>query len=194
MRCHFCDIELPVIRGRAPDLPTCADCMCGVYALVDPGTSLIEYVGASSNIKRRYKEHRKYRSDRDGFKYREKADFVRKHGPACMVLLERCAESELGRREFEQLDMMRMLGHPLRFSEYPKHEQIERTDLSGRQFGSWLVLRLHTDYPQSSKRRWLCECSCGTVRDVVEQNLIAGLSKKCKPGPIGSCPSRRRMR
>lgn len=46
-------------------------------------------------------------------------------------------------------------------------------DLKGQHFGEWEVLEYTGD------RRWLCRCSCGTVKEVKTPNLVNGLSKSC---------------
>lgn len=46
-------------------------------------------------------------------------------------------------------------------------------DLKGQYFGEWEVLEYTGD------RRWLCRCSCGTVKEVKTPNLVNGLSKSC---------------
>ena len=49
-----------------------------------------------------------------------------------------------------------------------------RKDISGKQFGSWLVL--HHVYDNM----WMCRClDCGTEREVNSKNLLSGLTKSC---------------
>lgn len=50
-------------------------------------------------------------------------------------------------------------------------------DLTGQQFGKWKVLR----YAGSKKCTvyFVCECACGTVKDVKGASLRTGLSKSC---------------
>ena len=60
----------------------------------------------------------------------------------------------------------------------------------GRQFGKLTVIAKggHREYGASRHRKllWLCECDCGTVKEVVSDNLRAGLIKSC------GCVHRRR--
>lgn len=50
-------------------------------------------------------------------------------------------------------------------------------DLTGRKFGLWTVLSFHKKEP-GKHSVWLCQCQCGTVRPVVQPNLV---------GEGGSC-------
>lgn len=52
-----------------------------------------------------------------------------------------------------------------------------RENLSNRQFGDWLVLRLHP--VKTARTRWVCRCQCGTERPVVAQTLKNGASTNC---------------
>ena len=54
----------------------------------------------------------------------------------------------------------------------------EVPDFIGRRFGDWEVIALSPN-KEDGKRRWVCKCSCGTIRDVVEYSLTKGLSKSC---------------
>jgi hypothetical protein len=67
-------------------------------------------------------------------------------------------------------------------------------DLTGRRFGSWLVLSLHPKRDRwrrgsesATRIRWLCRCErCGTERAVLSNSLRNGDSKscgKCRRGP-----------
>ncbi|MBR1453449.1 MAG: hypothetical protein IJ593_02225 [Lachnospiraceae bacterium] len=51
------------------------------------------------------------------------------------------------------------------------HNKIK--DLTGQRFGEWLVISRAPNY------KYTCKCSCGTVRDVFESNLLNGTSKSC---------------
>ena len=50
----------------------------------------------------------------------------------------------------------------------------EGENLAGRQFGNWTVLR-------KAKRRkyWVCQCTCGTVREVMAWSMQRGASRSC---------------
>lgn len=54
----------------------------------------------------------------------------------------------------------------------------ERIDHTGEKFGEWEVLRIHPTIPGESTR-WVCECSCGTVRNVLTSSLVSGVSTSC---------------
>src|ERR1039458_951399 len=49
-------------------------------------------------------------------------------------------------------------------------------DLTGQRFGKWLVL---TRAPDGSRTRWLCQCACGTLKEVYGNALRRGDSKSC---------------
>ncbi len=51
-------------------------------------------------------------------------------------------------------------------------------DMSGKTFGRWSVL---SDYVLSDRgeRKWLCRCTCGTERYVLERGLLYGGSVSC---------------
>jgi len=54
---------------------------------------------------------------------------------------------------------------------------MKQTSLNGKTFGHW---KIRNDYIcENNKRKWLCECRCGTVRYVNEHNLLSGKSKSC---------------
>ena len=48
-----------------------------------------------------------------------------------------------------------------------------RIDLTGKKFGEWTVL----EYAENKK--WKCQCSCGTIKNVAGQDLRNGKSKNC---------------
>lgn len=50
-------------------------------------------------------------------------------------------------------------------------------DLSGRQFGNWLIQ--HQDISAKRNRRWFCRCICGTERSVAQLGLLRGTSTSC---------------
>jgi hypothetical protein len=49
-------------------------------------------------------------------------------------------------------------------------------DRTGQRFGRWLVLH-RTSQPKVV--RWVCQCDCGTVREVVGSDLVTGGSQSC---------------
>lgn len=53
-----------------------------------------------------------------------------------------------------------------------------RYNLEGRRFGRLLVLRRSVTCPYGGWY-WTCECDCGTVKDVVQPNLIRGKTRSC---------------
>jgi hypothetical protein len=53
---------------------------------------------------------------------------------------------------------------------------LERNNIRGQRFDSWLVLR------HIGGEIWLCECICGNRRNVRRTNLTMGLSRSCGRG------------
>lgn len=56
-------------------------------------------------------------------------------------------------------------------------QKTARTSLAGKTFDYWIVQ--DDCIYENNLRKWLCECRCGTVRYVNEQNLLSGKSKSC---------------
>lgn len=56
-------------------------------------------------------------------------------------------------------------------------------NLIGLEFNKWTVKSLYAR-DSSSRKRWLCECSCGTIRPIIEKALKNNSSKSC-----GNCYS-----
>ncbi len=59
-------------------------------------------------------------------------------------------------------------------------------ELTGRTFGSWTVLEKAPDDPARWERGdlnsyWVCQCTCGTVKEVRGTSLMTGGSSQCKP-------------
>ena len=51
-------------------------------------------------------------------------------------------------------------------------------DLAGQQFGEWTVLeRVEND--KRKQAMWKCQCSCGTIKNIVGSTLRNGASKSC---------------
>jgi hypothetical protein len=55
---------------------------------------------------------------------------------------------------------------------------LTKTDLTGRSFGTWTVLRRDKDKPWLVY--WVCRCECGTIASVFGGNLKNGMSSRCK--------------
>lgn len=53
-----------------------------------------------------------------------------------------------------------------------------KDNLVGKKFGRWEVVE-YRGINQLHKSTWLCRCSCGTEKVVVEGNLKSGVSKSC---------------
>lgn len=51
-------------------------------------------------------------------------------------------------------------------------------DMTGQQFGLWTVVRQAGNAPKGAAL-WLCDCACGTRRNVVGSNLRNGVSTGC---------------
>lgn len=66
-----------------------------------------------------------------------------------------------------------------------KHEQLSvKRELAGHVFGLWTVIEKDENLwisPTSGRwyYSWTCECSCGTIRSVVEQALVSNKSTSC---------------
>jgi hypothetical protein len=56
-----------------------------------------------------------------------------------------------------------------------------REDLVGRVFGFWTILENAEDriFGSQRKRVVVAKCKCGTIRSVLEQNIISGQSSSC---------------
>jgi hypothetical protein len=54
---------------------------------------------------------------------------------------------------------------------------MKRKNLTGKTFGLWKVK--HEVEQRGILRFWLCECKCGTVREVSQQGLVSGKSRSC---------------
>ena len=57
-----------------------------------------------------------------------------------------------------------------------------KEDLTGKRFGRWTVLQQSEDHiSPSGKHRttWLCQCDCGTIREVMQIGLKDGTSQSC---------------
>lgn len=73
---------------------------------------------------------------------------------------------------------------------------MKRKDLApGIKFGCWTVLSRVENPKHRSK--YVCQCSCGTIRQVERANLVSGASTKCRPCiklPLGEACFRGRLR
>jgi hypothetical protein len=58
--------------------------------------------------------------------------------------------------------------------QFPSH----RKDLTGQQFGAWLVMT-YAGYGGTSQPHWVCQCGCGTRREVIASQLRSGHSTNC---------------
>lgn len=67
---------------------------------------------------------------------------------------------------------------------------VKETDISGRHFGHWTVLR--RDTTKKGPPAYICRCTCGTERSVDKRALKAGrtLSCGCRRSTIESCRRR----
>lgn len=59
-------------------------------------------------------------------------------------------------------------------------------DLTGKNFGEWCVLRRGAN-DKHKHSMWVCQCSCGTVCQIIGDNLVSGHSKSC------GCQNSRRL-
>ena len=51
-------------------------------------------------------------------------------------------------------------------------------DLTGGRFGRWTVEH-RVPTPKLAKSKWVCICDCGTRGEVLQNNLVSGISKSC---------------
>ncbi len=56
--------------------------------------------------------------------------------------------------------------------------EVVSLDLTGKKFGRWTLLE-RAGHNKHGHRMWLCECECGTKREVNEVNLVNGHSSSC---------------
>lgn len=60
-------------------------------------------------------------------------------------------------------------------SKHGKYAQLE-----GMQFGRWTVLRrAESNHLGRNTDKWVCQCACGAVREVIARALVRGRSKSC---------------
>lgn len=53
-------------------------------------------------------------------------------------------------------------------------------ELVGKKFGRWTVLeRVDREIGDTHHTKWLCECDCGTIRQVTQDALLSGNSQSC---------------
>lgn len=55
----------------------------------------------------------------------------------------------------------------------------QRVDITGQKIGRWTVLALANSVTTGGKAMWLCQCACGTEREVCGQNIRTGKSISC---------------
>lgn len=55
----------------------------------------------------------------------------------------------------------------------------KKTDLTGNTYGMWTVVYRSTVPAADNRKKYICECSCGTVKEVDGRNLTDGTSKSC---------------
>ncbi len=55
----------------------------------------------------------------------------------------------------------------------------EITDLTGKRFGSLIVIKVTEKNPKSKMPRWLCKCDCGSDTIAYSSNLMRGHSRSC---------------
>ena len=54
-------------------------------------------------------------------------------------------------------------------------------DLTGKQFGEWTVLeKAQKKRPGSGNSFWVCQCSCGTIKEICGTDLRKGKTLKCR--------------
>lgn len=58
-----------------------------------------------------------------------------------------------------------------------KIRDINFKDISGNQYGRWMVL--NKNYVEKYTRYWLCQCECGTEKYVNSGSLVSGRTRSC---------------
>ncbi|HEC66507.1 MAG TPA: HNH endonuclease [bacterium] len=61
--------------------------------------------------------------------------------------------------------------------------------LDGKRFGQLMVLA-RTVCPKTNRMAWLCECSCGAMKVILQQSLLSGRSRSCGCGISNSTSHR----
>lgn len=61
------------------------------------------------------------------------------------------------------------------------HNKRTGKDLTGQRFGDWVVLRKDSD----KTRYWICRCSCGKEKSILDYYLTSGKSKSCGHSTTG---------
>lgn len=56
---------------------------------------------------------------------------------------------------------------------------MRKLDLTGRRFGSMVVLEFAGHIGKKQDRAWLCKCDCGNTKIITGSNLLGGRSKSC---------------
>lgn len=55
----------------------------------------------------------------------------------------------------------------------------KKTDLTGKVFDNWTVLYRSEVRGSDNRKKYICECSCGTIKEVDGRHLTRGSSKSC---------------
>ena len=74
---------------------------------------------------------------------------------------------------------------------YYKNNDKRVVDLTGKRFGSLVVLELSPERTKSQGAKWLCQCDCGNKVVVMAQHLISGHTKTCGHDKIKDLTGRR---
>ncbi len=56
---------------------------------------------------------------------------------------------------------------------------MRKIDLTGRVFGKLTVISMSTERMNKGSIKWICECDCGKVVNVVYYNLVYGNTRSC---------------
>jgi CDGSH-type Zn-finger protein len=55
-----------------------------------------------------------------------------------------------------------------------------RQDLTGQKFGRLTVLELSSNKTKSRGRKWICQCKCGTIKEISQLALLRGATISCR--------------
>lgn len=53
------------------------------------------------------------------------------------------------------------------------------TDITGKSFGYWTVLKRDEPHPGKQNSYWICRCKCGAIRTINRSTLVNGRSQSC---------------
>ena len=52
-------------------------------------------------------------------------------------------------------------------------------DLTGKKIGRWSIIKKTSNRTKTGEVLWLCECDCGTIKEVIGRAMARGTSSSC---------------